>query len=279
MWSALVPIDREVNMRLQPQMRVVAAAAVLMVSLILAPAVACLRDTLDDRAVEWSSEIVLANLLAVNSPQPMNAGSTSQPDTVENSSGKQYQTYDFQVTESYDGPAKVGDKITVIRFIIGPDSSKSSICGQTFTDRQVGKSFLLLLRPEADISWSDRAGESDPRTPQLHALKALLVVHLESAYDLGTDGLEDAKYTITSTRQAEAQFKTDDAKLQAQTMINAADDTEESQAEHALLEMGPKILPVMQDDLSQTDGQDRARILRVIRAVSPPSILTSSHQH
>ena len=52
---------------------------------------------------------------------------------------------------------------------------------------------------------------------------------------------------------AKAQFKVDDAKLQAQTMINAADDTEESQAEHALMEMGPKVVPVLEDAMSQAD--------------------------
>jgi hypothetical protein len=106
-----------------------------------------------------------------------------------------------------------------------------------------------------------------------------VVVHLESAYDLGADGLEDAKYTISSTRAAEAQFKADDAKLQVQTMINAADDTEESQAEHALMEMGPKAVPVLEDAMPQADQEDRARLQRVIRAVSPPTLLASIHQH
>ena len=54
------------------------------------------------------------------------------------------------------------------------------------------------------------------------------------------------------------QFKVDDAKLQAQTMINAADDTEESQAEHALMEMGPKVVPVLEDAMSQADPGGRA---------------------
>ena len=203
----------------------------------------------------------------------------AQVDDANSSSTKQFQTYDFEVTASYDGPGKVGDKIRVIRFILGPDSAKSSICGQAFTHSQVGKSFLLLLRPEADLLWSDRSGDPDPRTPELHALKAFVVVHLESAYDLGADGLEDAKYTISSTRAAEAQFKPDDAKLQAQTMINAADDTEESQAEHALTEMGPKVVPVIQDVMSQADPEARGKLQRVIRAVSPPTLLAAIHQH
>jgi hypothetical protein len=222
---------------------------------------------------------VLANLVDINTPQPMDSASSPQADGDNSSSTKEFQTYDFEITSSFDGPAKVGDKVRVIRFIVGPDTQKSSICGQAFTSTQVGKSFLLFLRPEADLPWSERKGDSDPRTPEIHALKALVVVHLESAYDLGADGLEDAKYTISSTRAAEAQFKADDAKLQVQTMINAADDTEESQAEHALMEMGPKAVPVLEDAMPQADQEDRARLQRVIRAVSPPTLLASIHQH
>lgn len=266
-------------MRMQPHLRVVATAVFFIIGLSAMTSVACLRDALDDRAVQWSSEIVLANLVAINNPKPMDSAAAAQADDANSLSAKQFQTYDFEITSSFDGPGKVGEKVRVIRFILGPDSQKSSICGQAFTTSQVGKSFLLLLRSEADLRWSDRPGDPDPRTPELHALKSFVVVHLESAYDLGTDGLEDAKYTISSTRAAEAQFNADDAKLQAQTMINAADDTEESQAEHALVEMGPKVVPVLQDAMSGADPDARGRLQRVIRAVSPPSLLASIHQH
>jgi hypothetical protein len=255
-------------MRSEPHLRVGAAAVVLVISLLAGSSLACLRDSLDDRAVQWSSEIVMAKLAGVNDPKPMDSSSSTQ-----------FQTYDFEVTDSYDGPAKVGEKVHVIRFIAGSDTQKSSICGQTFTTAQVGKSFLLFLRSEADLRWNDRGGDSDPRTPEVHALKAFVVVHLESAYELGTDGLEDAKYTISSTRAAEAQFKADDAKLQAQTMVNAADDTEEAQAEHALIEMGPKVVPVLEDLMKTADPDARSRLQKVIRAVSPPTLSASMHQH
>jgi len=254
-------------MRSKTHLRVGAAVVVFAISLLTQRGFACLRDALDDRAVQWSSEIVMAKLSAVNDPQPMG------------SSSLQYQTYDFEITESYDGPAKAGEKVQVIRFIAGADTAKSSICGQAFTDKQVGKLFLLLLRPEADLHWNDRGADSDPRTQEVHALKAFMVVHLESAYDLGTDGLADAKYTITSTRAGEAQFKADDAKLQAQTMINAADDTEESQAEKALTDMGPKVVPVLNDLMADAEPDAKARLQKVIRAVSPPSLSASMHQH
>jgi hypothetical protein len=255
---------------------VVANIVLLLLAVVATPARACLRDALDDRAVQWSTSIVMAKLTAVQNHQPMVVSSTQPSADLAPSAG--YQIYDFEITSTIDGAGKTGDHIHVIRFISGPDTQKSSICGQAFTDKQVGKLFLLLLRPEADLRWSDRADQPDPRTPQIHAMKAFVVVHLELASDLGADGLEDAKYTVTSARAAEAQFSADDAKLQAQAMIYAADDTEEVQAEHALLEMGPKAIPVLTDAMSQASPDGKARLQKLIRSLAPPTLAASMHQ-
>ena len=253
-------------MRSNLRLPLVAKVIALLLAVIYRPSLACLRDTLDDRAVQWSTSIVLANLTAVHDPQLL-------ADPI------QYQVYDFAITSVIDGSGKAGDTIHIVRFIAGPDTMKSSICGEALGDKQIGKSFLLMLRPEADLRWSGSQKNTDPRTPELHAMKAFVVVHLELAYDLGAEGLDDAKYTISSTRAAEAQFKADDAKLQVQTMINAADDTEESQAEQALLDMGPKALPVLNDALAGADESGKGRLNKVIREISPPTLLASMHQH
>jgi hypothetical protein len=256
-------------------LRHVASVVLLLFSGIVTPGRACLREALDERAVQWSTSIVMAKLTAVQSPQQL-AASTTRP-SADVRPSLAYQIYDFQVTSNIDGAGKTGDEIHVVRFILGSDTQRSSICGQTLTDKQVGKSFLLMLRPEADLRWSDHPGEPDPRTPQLHALKAFAVVHLELASDLGAEGLEEAKYTVTSTRAAEAQFNADNAKLQAQTVINAADDTEEVQAEQALLEMGPKAIPVLTEAMSQGGPEGKARLQKVLRALAPPALADSMH--
>jgi hypothetical protein len=266
-------------MRFMPLSRVVAAGVIGLLVAIAMPASACLRDALDDRAVEWSTLIVQAKLTAVHDPQTI-ASITTRPSGAASSAGSiQFQTYDFEVTSNIDGQSNPGDSIHVIRFIIDTDTAKSSICGQAFTPRMVGKSFFLLLIPESNLRWSDREKGPDPRTPELHALNAFMVVHLELASDLGSDGIDDAKYTVTSTRAAEAQFKADDAKIQVQTLVNAQDDTEESQAEHAILEMGPKAIPTLKTFMSQLDEEGQARVQKVIRQLSPPSILGSIHEH
>jgi CBS-domain-containing membrane protein len=106
-----------------------------------------------------------------------------------------------------------------------------------------------------------------------------MIVYLESMDDIGSDGLDDAKYTISSTRAAEAQFSADDARTQAETVINAADDTEQSQAEQALLDMGPKALPVLKDEMGKAGDVEKERLRKVIDAVSPPSILWAMKQN
>ncbi len=244
-------------MRMNPSLTVVTNLVALLLAIAPLPAFGCLRDSLDDRAVQWSSLIAMAKLSAIHDPQALTGPF-------------QYQLYDFQITSTLDGSAKAGDAVSVVRFISGPNSQKSSICGQAFTDKQVGKEFLLLLRPEADLRWSESDSNSDPRTPQLHDLKAFVVVHLDLAYDLGSEGLDDAKYEISNVRAAEAQFKPDDAKLQVQTMINAADDTEESQAEQAIQDMGPKAIPTLRDALASADDDTaKARVNKMIRALRP----------
>jgi hypothetical protein len=64
-----------------------------------------------------------------------------------------------------------------------------------------------------------------------------------------------------------------------QTLINAADDTEQDQAEHAILEMGPKALPTLKQLLSGADDVARVRLQKVIDALSPPAITAAMEPH
>jgi hypothetical protein len=265
-------------MRKHMLIQAVIGAWMLVLATAVQPSLACLRDTLDDRAVQWSALIVVAKLSAVRSPLPLTPPTTRPDDAAKSSSIKSLQQYDFEITAVLDGAKKPGDSVSIIRFLTEPDTQKNSICGQQLTSAQIGKSFLLLLRPEADLRWSDTPN-SDPRTTQIHNLKTFTVVHLESMDDLGPEGLADAKYTITSTRQAEAQFNADDAKVQVQTLINAADDTEQDQAEHAIEEMGPKALPLLNHALSAADEVAKARLQKAIDAVSPPTITAAMEPH
>jgi hypothetical protein len=261
-------------MHIRSQLGAVIGACVLVLAVACEPGIACLRDTLDDRAVEWSKLIVVAKLSALHNPVSLSPPSAKPPT---NSVGS-FQLYEFEITSIVDGKMPPGKTISIIRFLTAPDAPRNSICGQQLTAAQIGKSFLLLLRPESDLRWSNTKA-ADPRDAQLHKLNAFMVVHLESTDDLGAEGLADAKYTISSTRQAEAQFNPDDAKVQVQTLINAADDTEQDQAEHAILEMGPKALPALEKALPAADDIAKVHLQKIIDAVSPPAITTAMEPH
>jgi len=223
-----------------------------------------LRSSLDDRAVEWSTLIVQCKLLSAADPVALPSAASTRP-------AGEYQVFQFQVGQCLDGQAKAGDQIPVIRFIEA-GNDQTTLCGQGLLKEQIGKSFVLLLRPQDQVRWSKNRSDPDPRTLQINDLKAFVIVHLESADDLGKEGLADLKYTISDTRAAEAAFDKDDAKVQAQTLVGAADETEADQAEHALLEMGPKALGVLRSVAANASDAGRARLDRVIEAVSPPPI-------
>jgi hypothetical protein len=256
-------------MRLHVRLRDV-TEAILLLLLASGTATACLRETLDDRAVEWSKLIVVAKLSSIASPTSLVPPRDAD---VKSNSLKSYQLYNFEVVTVLDGTAKAGVHLPIIRFMSDPDMQKNAICEQPLTPKQIGKSFLLFLRPESDLRWSTRADQPDLRTQQVHDLKAFAVVHLESMRDLGDEGFADAKYTISSTRQAEAQFDPANAKVQVQVLLEAADDTEQAEAEHAILEMGPKALPALNHALAAArERVDRVRLTKMIDAVSPPSL-------
>jgi hypothetical protein len=227
----------------------------------------CLRGTLDDRAVQWSSLIVTAKLTTLGTPGTL--GATSRPSDATAGS---YQILDFIVSSALDGKASVGDHLSVIRFMAGGDAAKASACDEDLTPDKIGKGFLLLLRPEADLDWHAGSAGDDPRTDLLHQAKAYAIVHIDSLDEIGADGLADAKYTVTTTRAAEAQFNADDAKTQAETVVNAADDTEEQQAEHALTEMGPKALPVIKAEIAKADEDGKAKLAKIVTQLMPPGL-------
>jgi hypothetical protein len=57
--------------------------------------------------------------------------------------------------------------------------------------------------------------------------------------------------------------------LQATTLANAADDTEAEQAEHTLIEMGPKALQTVREISDKATTVGKARLAKVMDAVTP----------
>jgi hypothetical protein len=224
----------------------------------------CLRELLDARAIQWSSLIVQAKLVSVGLPQALGTG-TTRPD------GWTYLIYTFQVSDNFDGPDTTG-RVSVIRFI-GPVATRSSPCGQDLDQQSLGKAYVLMLRPESQVGWSNGPGDADPRTSQLHDLGAYILVHLESSADLGKDGIADLRRQIADTRAADAQFSADQARVQANTVANAMDDTEADQAVQALLAMGVKAAPIVREVQKGANDAARERLQQVIDDIALPTIV------
>ncbi|MGA3066196.1 MAG: hypothetical protein ABSF29_05035 [Tepidisphaeraceae bacterium] len=225
---------------------------------------ACLRELLDARAIQWSTSIVQAKLISIGTAQALD-GPTTRPDAWT------YLTYTFQISDVFDGPDLTAP-IQVIRFQ-GPQETRSNPCGQTFDQQSLGKAYVLMLRSESDVPWSDQPTDVDPRTPALHALGAYVLVHIESSADLGKDGLADLRQQIADTRAAEVQFSADQARTQATTLATAADDTEADQAEQALLAMGIKAIPIIQEVQKGATDLGKTQLQRVIDTLAVPAIV------
>jgi len=54
-----------------------------------------------------------------------------------------------------------------------------------------------------------------------------------------------------------------------QTLINAYDDTEEQQAEQAVLDMGYQALPILKDALVKADDAGKAKLQKVMPRLLP----------
>jgi CBS-domain-containing membrane protein len=130
-----------------------------------------------------------------------------------------------------------------------------------------------MLRPESQVGWSNGPGDADPRTSQLHDLGAYILVHLESSADLGKDGIADLRRQIADTRAADAQFSADQARVQANTVANAMDDTEADQAVQALLAMGVKAAPIVREVQKGANDAARERLQQVIDDIALPTIV------
>lgn len=227
------------------------------------PVWGCLRPTLDARGIQWSQYIVKATFQSMGDLR--NLGNTEW----------QYRIYTFQVDEVLDSTIGLIRPISVVRFV-GPMDTRSGPCALSLTKDQIGKSFFLLLRREADVNWSDNPADADPRTADLHHLNSYLIVNIQSSDDLDADGVADLKHQISDVRAAEGQFVAVDAQTQATVLANAADATEAQDAEHALLEMGFKAADTIKAVEQGVSAQGQIPLKRVVDAISPPPIVDES---
>ena len=238
------------------------------------PSSACLRPKLDDRAVQWSSAIVRAKLLAV--------GKTVQLGTIETPQGVKggkmpnittkysYRVYTFEVSDSFDGPLQKDQKISVVRLFAFVDNPMI-ICSQHLTQNAVGQSFVLLLRPVSEFKLKL------PKGAKIEAGKdPLMVVHLAPAQEGKDDGLTALRARIADVRGAEKQVTPQRVGEALDAVVNAKDDVKAEPAVRELSRMGPKTIPQLRTALSTATGDGKVRLERLVQELSPPDPATTT---
>src|SRR5438552_1089835 len=99
-------------------------AAILIMAAACAPVRACLRATLDERAIQWATLIVQAKLQRISDAVDMGDKNAS------------YLIYTFEVSASLDGNAKANQKVQVLRLIAKSD--EESGCAAQFSSKSIG---------------------------------------------------------------------------------------------------------------------------------------------
>jgi len=194
---------------------------------------ACLRSTLDERTIQWSTAIVEAELKSIG--------------PIEGES----QTYFFAVRKSLDGALNDGEIFVVTRTF--SNDAPPSRCPVTLKDKEQGQQFILLLRPAEQQ-------------------RDMTIVHMLNRADLDDGAMADLKAKIADVRHAEKAGTDDAITAQITALATAQDAVEADEAEKALVQFGPRILPALQKKLAEPDVADagRTRIKRVIEELTPP---------
>jgi hypothetical protein len=237
---------------------------------------ACLRTIPDERAVQWSSAIVEAKLVAVGERVELAKFEVAaeRRGAPKSTQTYWYRLYTFEVNESLDGTVKKGQKISVARFF-GLIESPLTVCSQQITRANIGKSFVLLLRPEADTPLNTGQllqTRKDPRTPKLHQAKAYVTVFVSAKDDFTADQKSDLKKTIAATRKAESAGTPAKLKQTVDQLMAANDESKVTQSRDALIAMGPKVATPLKLVMEKQDEVGKARLEKVLAELLPPAV-------
>jgi len=231
---------------------------------------ACLRGTLDERAVQWSTVIIEARLESIADPIALNhTDATTRPVGV---LPRKYQTCTFKVLQSLDGAMTKDQSVRVLRLLAA--DAPATQCPASLSGAKRGDTFILLLRPadQTDINAS-----KDDISPNIRA-QAQVIVHMVNRADVDAAALDDLHDLIGDVRQAESGATDDAIAAQVTALAVAQDATEANEAEGALLRMGTKALPALRAKLDDAtiDDAGRTRLRRVSDELRPPPLPTES---
>ena len=225
---------------------------------------ACLTANIDKRAVQWSTLIVQAKLSSLGDKLdiPGADGSVKRPSGRPNAVA--YRVVSFEITDVVDGVAAPGDVVKALVLIGGKPGD--GICPALLPD-SVGKKFILLLRPFEQTTLD----LPDIQTPLNIGLNTMVIVSQLGEADMNSETMNDLKAFVTKTRSA-APPSADQLAAQVVTVASAHDDTEATEAEKAIEDIGPSAVPMLEDRIKTANDAGRTRLRHLIDDLSPPAL-------
>jgi hypothetical protein len=224
---------------------------------------ACLTANIDKRAVQWSTLIVQAKLTSLGDKidiagaDPATTRPSGRPTAVA------YRIVSFEITDVVDGTATPGDTVKALVLIGGQPGD--SICPPLLPE-SVGKKIILLMRPFEQTSLDV------PNNTQLTVGQgAMVIVSQLGEADINSETMNDLKAFVTKTRSAPP-VNNDQLTAQVETVATAHDDTEASEAEKAIEDIGPDAVPMLDARMKTANDAGKTRIRHLIDDLSPPAL-------
>jgi hypothetical protein len=258
-------------------------AAVITLSLVLAvstvPSNACMRPTIDERAVQWSDAIVEAKLASIG-PE-IKLGEVQERRGALGTLGTanitySYRLYTFDVIKTLDGAIKPGEKLPIIRIFsrteepavanatAGPAPASSDPCSQLLVQGNVGKEFVVLTRLLSQFKAIVPAGVKIPDVKG-----AMWIVHVAAKDSLQPAAMDQLTSTITAVHDTERQIDPARVDRLIGQIEYAQNDDRAGPSIRALEHLGPKVIPTVQTAAMKGNGQPRTRLLQVVSDLTP----------
>jgi hypothetical protein len=226
---------------------------------------ACMRQQMDDRAVQWSTRIVEAKLLSIDPPVKLQGEMrTFKPPFGVLATWYYYRVYRLQVIRSLDGPSKKGDTVTIVRLFW---NGQQVSCQQNLTPDSIGKDFLAMLMPISTFKQFVPEGITG-----LKVKDGMFVVHLELKEMLSKTTIPQLEQRIAGVRAAEAQIDPKQVDRLIERIKNEPNSERAGPSLRALERMGPKIVPQLEAGLKlMPPDQRQSELYNVIDRLSPPA--------
>jgi len=273
---------------------------------------ACLRDQIDERAIQWSSQIVEAKLVEVSERIEMKAVTVKPPAgsaAKEISAVYYYRVYSFEVEkviESANNSVKPKYRIEVLRFfgiIDDPNSATAShaapakpagdhaspaltACAQSLSRAALNHSFVLLLRQEQDIKmqkppvWNDPKN-LDPRDAEVHGTKGYVAIYLLPKEKATDAEMANLRRVLSETRAAEKKVSDPEMRKQIDIIAHAASDAQAEPAIAALRKVGFKAVSHIKSarDRKETPAAGKERLAKLAIELSPTPLTIMIGEH